>query len=449
MANVIIDRPEIASYPTTLEFRAYITDLDPQQYVDFFWSVSHPEIIEEVIHTNYTGKYVFKIFNDANMTVTVNAVVYKYDMAFQKITDEIITRSVELYPSVLTERHRFGLPPRPSNYDTDYEYVNTLTMADLDFTVWQPIDEVFELPYYYPVIAKVVGGLPPYTYDWSIDPMGSETIPPHDIFFKDNICSLVFPLPGMYHLNVKVTDSRGVSVEKQVEIRALPKQAITSYKFDVKPRAPLYDGTFITMATWSPPKDILSRNNNYYVGKYKMKIDLTGKDITMSDVLSQLHNVVNKATSPQQMWERYYASKGFSFYAMSSRAGVYYPGRTTIQNLYVDDAGYIGFNLRLTSDYPISSAIARILQAFRWVVAMNDIPYTYRDINYQYEFKPTAHSDEVLDGMLAYITDLVKTKYARVELDERFEAIQTDVEVFLGKEHRYENNGTVGYPFID
>ena len=51
--------------------------------------------------------------------------------------------------------------------------------------------------------------------------------------------------------------------------------------------------------------------------------------------------------------------------------------------------------------------------------------------------------------MKAYVSNLVATKYARVELDERYDAIQTDVEVYLGKEHKYEYNGTTGYPSID
>lgn len=449
MAQIRIDRPIVVHYPALLEFRAYISDLDPDEYVDYFWNVSRPDIVEEILHTNYTGRYVFKIFNEANMEIMLTAIIYKYNMNFEKITQEILTDSVMLYDETLEARYAYDSPPRPVSYDTSYEYENSLILPDLNFTVWQASGGVYELPYYIPIIVNATGGIPPYTYTWEIDKMGNETAPSHSMFTRDNICSLVFPQFGIYQLNITITDNRGITVKKEIEVRAISQESITSYKFDVKPEASTYDGFFIKVQSWSPPKDILSKNNNYYVGKYYIKLNLDDMELSMSDVLAQVKQIVNRTISPDQMYERYYASQGFSFYAMSSRAAVYYAGRTTLHSVYLDEEGFVCFNLRLTSDYPISSAISRTLQALAWVVSMNNIPHEIVDMNRKFEFKPTAHSDVVLDGMKAYVSNLVATKYARVELDERYDAIQTDVEVYLGKEHKYEYNGTTGYPSID
>ncbi len=449
MAQIRIDRPIVVHYPAVLEFRAYVSDLESDEYVDYFWSVSRPDVVEEVLNTNYTGRYIFKIFNNTNMDVNITAIVYKYNMLFEKVTQEVLTDSVRLYDDTLLAPYRYDLSPVASLYDTQYEYENNIVVEDLDFTVWQPSNGIFELPYYTPVIVYARGGVGPYTYNWEIDTLGNENTPPYSMFYRDNICSLVFQQSGLYHLNVTVTDSRGVFVKKDVEIRAIAEEHVTTYKFDVPPKPSNYDGYFIKIQTWSPPKYMIMKNNNYYVGKYYIKMNVDNLPLTISDVLSQVKQIVNKTLSPDQMWERYYASQGFSFYSMNSRAAVYYAGRTTLNSIYIDEDGYICFNLRLTSDYPIASAIARTLQAFAWVITMNNIPYEIVDMNRRFEFKPTAHSDLVLDTMKEYVSNLVATKYARVELDERYDAIQTDVEVYLGKAHEYEYNGTTGYPDID
>ena len=88
LAQIRIDRPIVVHYPALLEFRAYISDLDPDEYVDYFWNVSKPDIVEEILHTNYTGRYVFKIFNEANMEIMLTAIIYKYNMNFEKITQK-------------------------------------------------------------------------------------------------------------------------------------------------------------------------------------------------------------------------------------------------------------------------------------------------------------------------------------------------------------------------
>lgn len=449
MAQIRIERPDVVIYPALVECRAYVYDLQPDEYIDYFWSVSRPEVIEEIIHTNYTGRYVFKIFNDTNMDINLTAIIYKYDMEFNKVTIETLTDTVRLYDDTLWKPYRYDALPRANKYDSQYEYDNEIVVEPLDFRVWQPENGIFELPYYTPVIVYANGGIGPYTYSWEIDAMGYEEAPPHSMFYRDNICSLVFPRSGLYTLLVTVTDSRNVSVTKEVEIRAISEEHISSYKFDVPPRASHYDGYFLKIQTWSPPNFIMIKNNNYYVGKYYIKFNLENSTLSINDILAQVKSIVNKTISPDQMWDRYYASKGFSFYAKSSRAAVYYGGRTTLQSIYLDNENFVCFNLRLTSDYPISSAISRTLQAFAWVITMNDLDYEIIDMDRKYEFKPTAHSDIVLDGMKEYIADLVATKYARVELDERYDAIQTDIDIYLSKSHKYEYNGSIGYPTID
>lgn len=448
MAVLTVVAPNITHYPAPVEFKAYVSDLRADEYVDFVWTVDRPELIHEIPNTKYSGKFMFSTISPTNLNIIVTALIYKIDANFNKITQDVLIETTKLYPVSLWKEYVFDLMPPAPMYDSEYEYQNELETYPLEVTIWRPMDRMFELPYYYPVVTYVTGGVPPYTYSFQIEADNNNNIPEHEIIALNGVCSLVFPKMGVYWLKIKIQDSIGNVFEDRIEIKAYPVQTQIDYLFDMQPYANIYDSYWVQTEAWSPPTFTVSKTNNYYVGKYRFKIVPT-EEVTMADILSQISYLINRNTSPRQMWERYYASRGYSFYGTDSRVAIYYPGKMAVTNLYLDEHGHICFNLRVTSDFSLPSATARMLQAMRWVIALNNLSYEVVDYNFRTEYKTTVYSDTVMTGLKDYIEELVATKYARVELDNRYEAIQTDIDVYLNKKHLYENNGRIGYPLID
>ena len=440
MATIRLVPPEIWYYRSIAEFRAYVDDLELEEYVDFYFSVSRPNSIREIYKTPLSGRYIFEVLYALNMHVNVMAIIYKFDMNMNKIVQEVLEVSEYMYDNFRTSNFDFDIPPEPSIYDEVEGYNDDLQLIPMTVDLWYPQDHLFELPYYYPVIVTPKNGLPPYEYTWEVRRLDKlEETPSYYLFYMSGTGNFVFYKEGYYEIKSIVKDQTGNVVIKNVYLSLEQDNVTTNTDFQVVNR----------IQQWKDPQYILIKENNYYYGKYPIKIDLSLKNITISDIAMEVKYLLSNQITMKQMWERFYISKGKSFYASSSRVAIYKSGKVALNNLYLDENNYIYFNFKLLSDYSLNTCNARILQALRWVLIINDIPFEIDDVDTTYEYALISNNDGVLNDMTEYMKEALKTIYFRLELDEIFESVQMDVDMFLNRNHEYVSEEKYAKPFIN
>lgn len=441
LATLELTRPDVAVYPCTVEFRAICRGMRPTEYVSFNFSNDHPDAVEDLLNNPSTGRYRIYIKTNSNITVSCVATIYEMDLEGNKVTVQTLTGQIELYETTLEKAYTFDVLPYAPTFDETFEYTNDLSALPLAAVFWTPEDAIFELPYYVPVRATVAGGVPPYNYDWTISNVGSRELQ-YNMYTRKNICSLVFPETGMFNVHCVVSDSIGNTVEGDVPIRVLPSEEETKYRYDMPPAPNYFDGTLIVASSWTPENLNVSKNNNFYSGYFRMKLDFS--NVSVENFLARVQAIINKTMSPGQMWERYYASDCDCYDSVSSRASVYYAGRMSLQNLYVEDNDTLGFHIKVTTDYPVTSALARLHQAVRWVCYLADIPIEVMSVTDAYKVIPVVKTAGVVTDLKSYLTQLVSTRYQHVELDDLYASIQNDVDRYLSMKKEYESGGLDG-----
>jgi len=479
MAYIELSRPSIYYYSSEVEFHTYVYELEPDEYVEYFFDVSAPEKISVLFEHASSGKFRFRIYDNSNFFVNTTVLIYTFDSSLNKVVKEILTATQMLYPDTLEAEYIFDELPRPAAYDSTYYYKNELVYKPLEVSFWRPDEKKFELPYYYPIIANINGGIPPYKITWKIlengelpsfyqdrinadydnlkecqkrllenlveeDPEkllylnNKTTSEDYAMFSKYNVCSLVFLKLQKYYLEVIVEDAGGNKFQDVLIVESTPNEIINDYVFDLSPEAEQYDDTYITYERWTKHtyKKHTDTQYNYYVGKYSLSLDFP-IDVNMNYFLPRVKEMINQEVSPKQMWERYYASEGYCFYGLSSRYDIYEYNKVHLLHLYIDEQNNLCYNLRLISSYNINSAVNRILQAIRWVCTLHSIPIIKHTIVTDIDIKSTPYMDYVLDGMKKHIESLVIPKYFKLELDDRYKAVQMDVDSYLSRLHKY------------
>lgn len=416
MATLELKTHPIQHYDTRVEYRAYVKNLKPNEYVDYYFSVSDPTKIKEILKHENSSKYVFNISNTENIRITCLALVYTYTANMEKNILEALTEYKYLYDTLPT----------------------SLLFSNIVF--WKPKDHMFELPYYYPIIAKVEGGVTPYEYTWTVQRIDiTDQLEKNKpvLFYMSNLCNAVFFEEGIYNVTVTIKDKLDNSITDSTIVD------VTSAVLDMQP-----DVILINQITkWTEPKDITIKSNNYYTCKYPLLFTNT-EDIDLSSILTQLNILINNQISPKQMWERFYIGKGINYYALESKVAVYKLGKFSVDNLYFDNDGYLNCNVRISSDYSSNIVNARILQALRWVLLINNIQPDVTDVDFKYNYGLLSYSDDVLDSIMNYIDTNINTRYSKLEIDDIFDSVQTDVDVFLGKPNTYEYHPKNNLPFF-
>ena len=178
---------------------------------------------------------------------------------------------------------------------------------------------------------------------------------------------------------------------------------------------------------------------------------MTLNDTELSDIQNQIVTIINKKVSPAQMWDRYNTS-GVDFYKnISSPITMYYPSRMELQHLSIDDTeNTICYQMRVTSDYSINTALARLYQVIRWVCNLNDIDIEPIDMNRLYDITPSLHDDVVFSDMRTHLYNQFATRYTNIDLVDVYEGIQSDIDMYLSTKLDYNKNVFVsqGYVFL-
>jgi len=444
LATLELTRPVVNVYPCNVEFKAICTGLKPTEYVSYDFKNNHPESVVELLKNPSSAKYRIYIKTNSNITITCTATVYEIGVNGEKNTVQTLVGQIDLYETTLERPYEYDVLPYAPTFDRSYQYTADLSALPLAAVLWAPEDAVFELPYYIPVKVNVSGGVPPYTYNWYVTNVGATKLP-YTLYARHNVCSLVFPQTGMFIVRCVVTDSKGDSVTCEGNLRVLPSVEETKYRYDMPPAPDYFDGTLVVARSWSPSSLGLSKNNNFYSGFFRMQLDFS--TVSVEEFLARVQAVVNQTMSADQMWERYYASGCNAYKSLENRASVYYGGRMSLQNLYVEEDNTLGFNIKVTTDYPVTSALARLHQAIRWVCATSNIPFTVLCVNDSYRVTPVVKTAGVVDGLKTYLETLASTRYQHVELDDLFASIQNDVDRYLSMKNEYTAGGLDGNPY--
>ena len=406
MITMKIEKSYYEEYPERFHIRIHATKPKESEYIKYEFIFDRPAAIKTILDDTKFAEYIGEVIEDTLITVMCKVIVYTFDyngneVFLYELSEDVILNS------------------------------DNIPCKALNAEIIIPEDIVYELPYYVPILCKVSGGVAPYTYQWIIDNSVKEY--QYTSFIKDNLCSMVFLEKGNFIFSCTVTDAVGNIVTVFKDYLAAPIPIIVNYEFDKYPSPDEYDKQYeIYAQLYSPPEN--SKTINYYVGIYNMIIDLN--DAQLENLKIKMISLINKTVNEALMYWRYNSS--FTCYSsFDHRVDIYRPTKISLHNIFKHTDNRIGFHFKITNDYGLSTAVARIFQMLRWVCYMEGYTYTILDFNIQNYSAPLLAYDEIMDDMLGYLYNNWNKLYKNVELDELYDAVQHDVHRFLGLEHKY------------
>lgn len=280
-----------------------------------------------------------------------------------------------------------------NNYVTFYNEMN----------IYKP--DFYEIPYYVSCIIDNEYGISPFTYNWTIESEGQ-----YFYLENDKILSLAILTPDVnYNVTCVVEDDSGYTRE-------------------------ISDTIFLDSSISVPSKMKSNIKIDFNFFKGKIKIPFAVPDENKDTILTEINLYTNKNINLLLTYMRQNASNGKFVDKVTSVKDIVVNNKYFLHTIDFDE-NEIFFYLKCANDYSPTSAINRIYNIIYHVMTLHG--YMIQSGGITIEYEPVLYSERIVEDMKIYLDRMWKTKYYNVNLQDAFNAMQNEVDLFIGSRTKY------------